>query len=130
MLTDGLVALLLTQAAVAEVVGSRIQHPPAPEDMSQYPCITYQSPSDVSQQGGDGPVGVATCRVVFDCLALRARDARLLALTLKSILNGYAGVLPDGTKVYRAESANLADRFVDGSRIYCTAFHALIQYAD
>jgi len=130
MLTNGLVAYLLEQPSISDVIGKRLQPIPAPEDLDQYPLITYQSPSDVSQNANDGPVGIATTRIVFDCLAQRYLDARNLALALKFILNGFAGALPDGTVVYLAESANLTDRWEDGSRIYCTSFHVLIQYAD
>jgi hypothetical protein len=131
MLLDGLRSLIVAQANIAAVVVDRVQPIPAPEyDPALYPLITYQSPSDDSQNANDGPVGVATARVIFDCLADRYLDARNLALLLKALLNGYAGTLPDGTVVQLAESANLVDRFDDGSRIYCTSFHALITYSD
>jgi hypothetical protein len=130
MLTSGLVAYLLTQTSITDVVGERIQPIPAPEDLSQYPCITYQGSSDVSEDANDGPVGVAEARIIFDCLALRYLDARGLAEALKTALNGYSGALPDGTRIFRVKSANLVDRWEDGSYISCTSFHALIQYGD
>jgi hypothetical protein len=129
MLTDGLRSLILAQPAIAAIVDDRVQPIPAPEDLSQ-PLIAYSSPSDVSENANDGPVGVATMRVVFDCYAPRYGDARSLALLLKALLNGYTGTLPDGTVVQLAESANLADRFDDGSRVSCTSFHALITYGE
>jgi len=130
MLTNGVVAYLLTQTAITAIVNQSIQPIPAPEDLSQYPLITYQSPSDVSDNANDGPVGVATSRIVFDCKALRYLDARNLALVVKAALNGYSGILPDGTRVFLAESVNLVDRWEDGSRISCTAVHVLFQYKD
>jgi len=78
----------------------------------------------------DGPAGVCTGRIIFDCLALRYIDARNLALALKAALNGYSGTLPDGTQVIRIKSANLVDRWNDGSRVSCTSLHALFQYGD
>ena len=130
MLTNGVVAYLLTQTAITAIVNQGIQPIPAPEDLSQYPLITYQSPSDVSDNANDGPVGVATSRIVFDCKALRYLDARNLALAVKAALNGYSGTLPNGTRVFLAESVNLVDRWEDGSRISCTAVHVLFQYKD
>ena len=130
MLTNGVVAYLLTQTAITAIVKQSIQPIPAPEDLSQYPLITYQSPSDVSDNANDGPVGVATSRIVFDCKALRYLDARNLALAVKAALNGYSGTLPNGTRVFLAESVNLVDRWEDGSRISCTAVHVLFQYKD
>ena len=130
MLTNGVVAYLLTQTAITAIVNQSIQPIPAPEDLSQYPLITYQSPSDVSDNANDGPVGVATSRIVFDCKALRYLDARNLALAVKDALNGYSGTLPNGTRVFLAQSVNLVDRWEDGSRISCTAVHVLFQYKD
>ena len=130
MLTNGVVAYLLAQEPVTSIVNQRIQPIPAPEDLSQYPLITYQSPSDVSDNANDGPVGVATSRIVFECKALRYLDARNLALAVKAALNGYSGTLPNGTRVFLAQSVNLVDRWEDGSRISCTALHVLFQYKD
>ena len=130
MLTNGVVAYLLTQIAITAIVNQSIQPIPAPEDLSLYPLITYQSPSDVSDNANDGPVGVATSRIVFDCKALRYLDARNLALAVKAALNGYSGTLPNGTRVFLAQSVNLVDRWEDGSRISCTAVHVLFQYKD
>lgn len=130
MLTNGVVAYLLTQSPITSIVSQNIQPIPAPEDLSQYPLVTYQGASDVSQNANDGPAGVADSRIVFDCLALRYLDARNLALAVKAALNGYSGTLPDGTRVFLAESVNLVDRWQDGSRIYCTSVHVLFQYAD
>jgi len=129
LLTDGLRSFILAQPAIAAIVADRVQPIPAPEDLSR-PIIVYSSPSDISENANDGPVGVATTRVVFDCYSTQYRDARGLALMLKALLNGYAGTLPDGTVVQLAESANLADRFDDGSHVSCTSFHALITYGD
>ncbi len=130
MLIEGLVSYLLAQASISSVIGARLQPIPAPEDLSQYPLITYQVASDTSLNANDGPVGVGTTRIIFDCLAVRYLDARALALALKTILNGYSGTLPDGTVIQLAESANLVDRWADGSRVSCTSFHALIQYGE
>ena len=131
MLAEGLVAFLKAQPSIAAVVADRIQPPPAPEfDPALYPLITYQITTDQSELANDGPVGVAETRVIFECLAERYLDARGLALALKTLLHGYSGTLPDGTVVQLAKSANLADRFDDGSRIYCTTFQALITYGD
>ena len=130
MLIDGLVAFLLTQTTITNVVGKRIQPIPATEDFATNPGITIQGSSDVSQNANDGPVGVAVDRVIFDCTAPRYLVARTLAIAVKKLLNGYAGTLPDGTVIQLAESANLVDRWDDGSRVSCTSFHALITYSD
>ena len=130
MLTNGLVSYLLAVPAVTVIVGSAIQPVPAPEDLSQYPLITYQTPSDVSEDGNDGPIGVSEARVVFDCFALRKLDAATLALTVKAALRGFSGVLPDGTRVFFCRIENVTENFDDGSRIYRSSAHFIVQYAD
>ena len=130
MLIDGLVAYLLTQPSITSVVGERIQPIPATEDFAKNPGITIQCSSDISDDANDGPVGVAEARVIFDCLAPRYLVAHNLARALKSVLNCYSGTLPDGTVIQHVKSANLVDRFEDGSRVSCTSFHALITYSD
>lgn len=142
MLPDGIVPMLTGPAswtpdanlqaaieAVQAVVGDRVQPIPAPADVLSFcPGVTFQSPSDISQNANDGPVGISTMRIVFDCYAQRYLDARNLARSLKAVFDGFAGDMPDGTHVELTESVNLVDRFDDGSRIYCTSVHWLLQY--
>lgn len=144
MLPDGVVLMLAGPAdwtddpdlqaaieAVQAIVNDHVQPIPAPADVESFcPGITYQSPSDISENANDGPVGLATMRIVFDCYAQRYLDARNLARALKRILNGFAGDLPDSTHVELTESVNIVDRFEDGSRIYCSSVHWLLQYRD
>ncbi len=137
MLIDGLVSFLGAQGSVTSIATNgtgdkRIQPIPAPEDINKWPCITLQSPSDVSENSmDDSPAGIATARVVFDCLAPRYLDARNLAITLKALFNGKGNYsLPDGTYIERSQSANLSDRFDDGSRVSCTSLHVLFCYRD
>jgi hypothetical protein len=140
MLTNGLVTYLLAQPSITRILGSSttaIRPIPAPEDLGGYPCITYQSASYVAEYAGHGPVGVSKTRIVFDCLALRYLDARNLAQALKAALDNLceaisaaspaATLLPDGTRIFNAEIANIVDRWDDGSRIYCVSVHLLAQ---
>ncbi len=133
MLSEGLVALINAQEDIAAVIAGRIQPPPAPEyDPSLYPLIVYKILGDQSPLANDGPIGVATSRVIFDCYAERSLDAWSLARALKKLFNGYFGTLPDAdsTVVSLATSESLADRFDDGSRITCVTFQTLITYGD
>jgi hypothetical protein len=110
----------------------------------------------MTEYGNDGPIGVSKSRVVFDCFAQRYLDARTLALTVADALSGFGieaelasefgeggfgdggygtipgnnGILPDGTQVFLIEIVNVVDGYVDGSRIYRTSVHAMVQYAE
>jgi hypothetical protein len=130
VITNGLVALLLANSAVSAIVGTRIQPIPAPEDLTQYPCCTYQVASDVSDYTLTSTSGVTTTRIIFDCFGLRYLDARNLALSIKAALTAYRGALPDGTYVYETQIMNMVDAWDDGSRISRTSVHAVLQYAD
>ncbi len=129
MLTTDLVAYLLTQTAVTAIVGTRIQPIPAPEDLSQYPVVTYQQVSYVPEYSNDGPINVSQSRIVFECHAVRYLDAHALAQAVAESLSGFSGTLPIGTKVYLAEIANRQDQFNTDARIYSAAVHVLVQYA-
>jgi hypothetical protein len=130
MLTDGLVTYLTGQANVTAIVGSRIRPIPAPEDISQYPMITYQGVSDVSGYTLSGADGVTDSRIIFNCHASRYLDARNTALAVKKALTGYSGTLPDGTQIFQAHIVNMVDGFEDGSRMSKVSVHVLITYSD
>jgi hypothetical protein len=67
---------------------------------------------------------------VYDCLALSYLAARSLAETLAASLSGFTGTLPEGTRVFEAEIANILDRWDDGSKISCSQVHIIFTYAE
>jgi hypothetical protein len=121
---------MLTNSGITALVGARIQPLPAPEDLTQYPCITYQGVSEMNGYTLTGSDGVTDTRIIFNCYALRYLDARTLALAVKAALSAYSGTLPDGTVVYECQIANVVDGYDDGSRISKTSVHVLVTYAD
>jgi hypothetical protein len=134
MLTTELREYLLTLTEITTLVGQNIAPIPAPTDLSHYPMITYQQASDLPEYSLDGPEGLATSRIVFNCLAqlnpggyLKARN---IALALRTALSGYAGTLPGGTRVWFTSIANVQDVFNDQSFLSCTSVHALVTYDD
>lgn len=130
MLTNGIVALILANANITAICGDRVQPIPAPDDLSDYPAVTYQVVSDVSQYTLAGPDGCTQSRVTFNCIAPRYLDAHTLALAIKSTLTGYTGTLPDGTQVFETEVLNVRDLFDDGSRLSTTEVSAVFTYSD
>lgn len=130
MLLTDVVAYILTQSAVTSLVSNRIAPIPAPVDLSEYPCITYQSPSYVPEYAGNGAVGVSETRIVFDCLASSYLPARTIAETLASTLSSYTGTLPNGTRVFETEVVNIVDRWDDGSKISCSTVHVIFTFSE
>jgi hypothetical protein len=129
ILTD-VVAYLLLQDSITTVVANRIQPIPAPVDLTQYPCIVFNSPSYVPEYANNGVVGVSNTRIVFDCLAVTYLVARSLAETLAATLSAFTGTLPNGTRVFEAEVVNILDRWDDGSKISCSQVHIIFTYSE
>jgi hypothetical protein len=134
MLTTGIVQYLLTQTVITDIVGDAIQPIPAPVDLSGYPCITYQQASDVPEYALQGSVGLSASRIVLDCLAPINPGgylvARTLALAVKAALSGYAGTLPDGTRIWVTEVVNVQDSYDDSAFLARSSVHAMVTYAD
>ena len=134
MVTTGLVQYLLTLPAITGLVGNNIAPIPAPVAMSGYPLITYQMASQNEGYTLTSPEGLATARIVYDCMAelnpSGYTTAKSIALALKLALSGFSGTLPDGTKVWFIEIANVQDLFNDASFLSVTSVHALVTYQD
>ena len=130
MITNGIVALLNATTAITAICGNNIQPIPAPDDLADYPCVTYQVASDVSQYSLTNEAGPTQSRIVFTCIATSYLTARSLALAIKGALTSYTGTLPDGTFVNDTEIVNMQDGFDDGSRLSTTSVHAMFYYAD
>jgi hypothetical protein len=129
MLVDGIVSYLNANAQITSTANS-IQPIPAPPTPSDYPCVTFQVASDVSEYGVSGLVHVTQSRVIFTCIAQQYADARTLALAIKSLFTGFIGSLPDGTVVLMTEVVNMLDGFDDGSRMSTIAVHTMFTYSD
>jgi hypothetical protein len=103
-------------------------------DMNGYPCVTYQTASDVPEYTLTGTAGLSTTRIVFDCLAPFNPGgyliAKTLALAVKAALSGYEGTLPDGTKVFIAEVANVTDNFDNDALFSRSSVHVSFVYSD
>lgn len=132
MLITDVLAYLLAQPAITDLVADRIQSIPAPVGTDQYPCITYQGASDVEEDANEGPAGVVEARIIFDCRAYDRQvsaylPARTIAETLAGILRNFSGTLPGGTEVRRIE-VNIVDGWDDGSKVSSSKVHAMFTY--
>lgn len=141
MLSTGLVEFLLTQTAVTSLIaqGNAIQPIPSPPELTDtagnplFPCVTYQTASDVPQYNLNGADGVTNARVVFDCLAPQNPGGYLvsksIALAVKAALSGYQGTLPDGTRVFFAQVVNVTDNFEVDALLSRCSVHVLVTYS-
>jgi hypothetical protein len=139
MLTDGLVALILTQTPITSLIagGNAIQPIPAPVQIAgNYPLITYQQASDLPDMTLTGTAGISTTRIVFDALAPMNPGgysiARAIALAVKAALGGYSGILPDAdsTQVWFMEIVNVNDNFDSATLLARSSVHVMVTYVD
>ncbi len=131
MITSSLVSYLLDYTPITDLVGQAIQPPPAPANLNDYPCVTYQVASYVLEYAGNGSIGVSQSRIIYNCFGTSYLQAASIAQALIAVLSGYTGDLPDGTRVFLIEIVNMEDSYVDDSRtIYKTSVHAMVQFAD
>ena len=133
-LMAGLIALLLQQTSITSVVsgGTAVQTIPAPTETSGYPAIVLSQISETNEYVTTGAVGMTYARVNIDCLAPQAGGgygiARNLAKSVKATLDGFFGVLPDGTKVDFIETVGFRDIFDADATLNCTCVQVMITF--
>jgi len=122
MIDEGLVSLLAGDAGVKAILASgdagSIYQMVVPEDEAQYPCIGYQFVGGASG-GTFNTSGMQRSRVQLDCWAIRPEDGMHLAEAVRKALNGYQGLLSDGTYLSNAVLIHPGvDLFSDQSRFF------------
>lgn len=117
MIDAGLFTLLSTTSAITALCGTRIYPVTFPTGPT-YPAMAFKwigaKPNPTLRNSG-----YQRWRMEFECrdhtyaLALAMRGA------LRSTLEGYNGVLSDGTFLQDAQFVQLRDDFEDDPRVYC-----------
>jgi hypothetical protein len=89
-----------------------------PEDIAQYPCLAYQWVGGSNDRPGLTTAGPRRSRLQVDCWGLTKAAAVALANAVAHLLDGYMGVLSDGTNVLSCWIINPpgVDFFSDDSR--------------
>lgn len=116
MIEVGLAALLNTTPAIQAICGARI-YPVALLPNASYPALTFQLISATPDPTFDTS-GFQRWRIQFDCFGEAYADASGLRKALIKTLNGYQGLLSDGTNLQNAEFLQLIDFFNDNARIF------------
>lgn len=116
MIEAGLFGLLSVTPAITSL-GAKI-YPVVRPTGAAYPCITYKMIA-----AKPGPTldtsGFQRWRVEFNCFSDTFSVAASLRAALRSTLEGFNGVLSDGTLLQDAQFIQLGDDFEDDPRIYC-----------
>lgn len=83
-------AVLLADAAVAAIVGTRVYPVIAPYD-AQPPLLTYRRSAVQRSHTLSGPSGITTVTLIVDVVALTYESARDLADKVRQSLDGWGG---------------------------------------
>jgi hypothetical protein len=116
MIDVGIFQLLSTTAAITSLCETRI-YPTVLPTGPTLPAVTYRmisaKPSPTLTTSG-----FQRWRMQCDCFAETRAQAAGLREALRSTLEGYNGVLSDGTFLQDAQFVQLSDDFQDDARVY------------
>lgn len=116
MIQVGLAALLNNTPAIQALCGTRI-YPDARPPGVAYPAMTWKliaaKPSPTLSTSG-----FQRHRFEFCCFGVSPIDAETLRETLRKALEGYNGVLSDGTLLQDAQFIQALDSYEDDPRVY------------
>ena len=118
MIQTGIYSLITGFSSVSALIGTRL-HPVTLKEAETLPAMTYQLVG-----GSSDPTlttsGLQRLRVQFDCWGANYDDAAGLRKALIKELNGYRGLLSDGTYLQNADLIGSigVDYFEDVPRQY------------
>lgn len=85
---ETIVALLLNNAAIAQIAGKRVTWVER-EQGAALPAVVLTKVSGVRDYNMDGPSGLVSSRVQADCWALKFKDSVRLGRAVRDALSGY-----------------------------------------
>jgi hypothetical protein len=136
MLEIGIAQLVLGSSAkalaVQAIIGTRFYPVTLPED-PLYPCASYQLISDVPDYLLKGQQGIEVKRIQVDTWSGGATNASYLDAknaqgALRALLEGYVGLLSDGTRIAGVFVHDAVDLFEQDARAYRTRTDYLIHF--
>ena len=133
MIESGLYSLITANAGFVALAADRLYPLVLPDSLTASttlpPSATYQVISSITDYTNDGSTGCTKARIQFDCLASDYADAKNLTDAIRLVLDGYAGILPDGTPVAGTWVINVTDSYSQDTRLYRVSTDYRIVYA-
>lgn len=126
MIEAGLYNLLSTATAITALCQTRI-YPDVRPTSPQYPLIEFKEIGGKADPTLDTS-GMQRDRFQFDCCGLTKSAAATLRDALRLTLNGYNGLLSDGTYLQDAVLINKGSSYSDDPRIYCATYEFYLLY--
>ena len=132
MIESGISQRLLSTPAVTAIMGTRL-YPviiPAGATPASYPCATMRTISSVPQYTNDGPTGFINARIQIETWSADYYTGKSLADAIRVALDGFYGVLPDGTAVLNILRDNGGtDYYEQDSEMHCVQVDYRVMYA-
>jgi len=136
MLDEGLNQLIASSAAVTSRVGASRKDKTTGIFGGQAPAQTPLPFVVIEQIGGDpimtldGPLLTRTARFKFSCHSDSRLAAKRLMKAVRGVLEGFTGMLPDGTNLQNAETVLEADAFEYAPLDYVAPLEVEMLYDD
>lgn len=128
MIDTGLYTLLSTAPLITALCDTRI-YPDVRPILAKYPLIEFK---EITGRGDPTfeTSGLQRDLYQFDCYGETKKDAALLRDALRQTLNGYTGLLSDGTLLQNADITNKMTNYSDNPRLFCCTleFHLFYDY--
>ena len=126
MIDQGLWTLLTTSAQITSLCGTRV-YPDVRPTNPVYPLIEMKEISGIGRETWDTS-GMQRDRYQFDVYAETKAAATTLRDAVRQVLNGYNGVLSDGTFLQNAWLINKMSSYSDDPRIYKSTMEFYVLY--
>jgi len=136
MLDDGLNQVIVASSAVTSLVGASRKDKTTGIFGGQAPAQTPVPFVVIEQIGGepittlDGPLLTRTARFKFSCHSDSRLAAKRLMQAVRGVLEGFTGMLPDGTNLQNAETVLEADAFEYAPLDYVAQLEVELMYDD
>jgi hypothetical protein len=127
MVEEGITSLLLADATLSGLIGTRIYPVLVPSD-PVYPLLTYQVVTSKREYTLSNAVTKQKC-IQFDCWGSTYSDSKQVQQALENVLSGYNGTLSDGTKVLGTFLDAEHDDFQSDARDYRAISEYVIKYS-
>jgi hypothetical protein len=127
MFSEGFHSLLSNDPDIVSLVDTRIYQVLVPEGTA-YPCLSYQIVSGLVDIALDSTAAKER-RIQFDCWAMSYPAVKELEAALANLLEGYEGVLADGTRVISSTPGIVLDDWADSSRVFRSMAEYIITFS-
>jgi hypothetical protein len=134
MIEVGIAQLIAANAAVQALIGSPARLYPVlvPEDPT-YPCASYQLISEVPRYLIDGSSAMNQIRFQIDTWSGGLQNASYLTAkavqaAIRAVLEGFTGLLSDGSHVAWIEVVSARDLYEQNARCYRTSTDYMIYF--